>query len=278
MRLKDALKGKLTQAELKLLRGYDIIGDIAVIEVSPQLAKRKKLIAQTLLTLLPYIKVVAKKQGGHVGMYRKQPLQVIAGERRKTTIHREHGLEFAMNVETCYFSPRLSTERWRIAQQVKPGENVLVLFSGVAPYVLVIAKHTQAHRVYGVEANPAAHRYAVENVQRNRLGHKVVLIKDDARKAITNPRAHKLPASFDRVVMPWPQQGYKFLDVALKAAKKGVTINFYDFQREGEFEKAAERVREVCKKAKKKCKILRIVECGQVAVRTYRVCVDFKIT
>jgi hypothetical protein len=36
----------------------------------------------------------------------------------------------------------LSTERKRISELVKPGEKVLVMFSGAAPYVCVIAKKT----------------------------------------------------------------------------------------------------------------------------------------
>ncbi len=270
MRLKDALKGKLTESELALLRGFDVVGDIAIMEVPRELAKKEKIIAQTLLKLLPYIKVVVKKKGGHTGVYRKQPVQIISGQKRKTTMHKEHGLTFALNVETCYFSPRLSTERLRIAQQVKAGEQVLVLFSGVAPYVLVIAKHSKAARVYGVEANPAAHRYAAQNVQLNKLGHKVVVMKGDAKKAIPKMR-------FDRIVMPWPQRADAFLDVALKAIKKGGTIHYYDFQPEGDFSEAKQLVLNACKKAAKRCTILRTVECGQVGVRVYRVCVDVKV-
>ncbi len=270
MRLKEALKGKLTQQELDLLRGFDVVGDIAIMEVSPRLTKKQKLIAQTLLKLLPYIKVVVKKKGGHVGTFRKQPLQILAGERRKTTVHREHGLEFALNIETCYFSPRLATERLRIAQQIKPGERVLVMFSGVAPYVLVIAKHSPAYKVHGIEANPAAHTYAIENVARNKLGHKIVLLKGNVRKVIPKMQ-------FDRIVMPWPQKADEFLDVALKHTAKGGMIHFYDFQPEGKFGEAKKIVLVACKKAKKKCKILRMVECGQVGVRQNRVCVDFKV-
>ncbi len=185
-------------------------------------------------------------------------------------MHKEHGLEFAMNVATCYFSPRLSTERLRIAQQVKQGEHVLVMFSGVAPYVLVIAKHSPAFRVYGIEANPAAHKYAVENVQRNRLSHKVVLIKGDVKKVMPKMQ-------FDRLVMPWPQRANEFLDVTLKTVKKGGMIHYYDFQPEGDFSEAKQLVLKACKKAKRKCRILKVVECGQVGVRTHRVCVDFNV-
>jgi tRNA (guanine37-N1)-methyltransferase len=147
---------------------------------------------------------------------------------------------------------------------------VLVLFSGVAPFVLVIAKHAQAKRVWGIEANPSAHKYAVLNVAKNKLAHKVTLIKGDAKKAIPKTK-------FDRIVMAWPQKADEFLDVTLKHAKKGTIIHFYDFQPEGELHAAADIVRAACAQAGKKCKILRVAECGNVGVRLNRVCVDFRI-
>lgn len=270
MKLKETLHGKLSEKELLFLRGFDIVGDIAIMEIPQELVKKQKLIAQTLLKLLPAVKVVVKKKGGHVGKYRQQPVQILAGEQRKTTTHKEHGLSFSLNVETCYFSPRLATERLRIAKQVKPGERILVMFSGVAPYVLVIARHSQAAQVIGVEANPEAHKYAVENVQKNKSGNKAIVIKGDVKKALPK-------GVFDRIVMPWPQGASPFLELALKHVKKGGMIHFYDFQPEGQFEQAIEKVKKACAKIKKRCRILKIVECGQVAVRTYRVCVDAKV-
>jgi tRNA (guanine37-N1)-methyltransferase len=273
MRLKDVLKGKLTRAELEKLRGFDTIGDIAVIEIPIEIEKKQEIIAKTLLELLPYIKTVAKKKGGHTGVYRKQPLQILAGENRKTTIHREHGLEMALNIETCYFSPRLSTERLRIAKQVSPGEKVLVLFSGIAPYPLVIAKHSPAYRVSGIEANPSAHKYALENVKRNKLGHKITLIKGNAKNSAGLLQGEK----FDRVVMPWPQQGYKFLNVALNLVKKKGVLHFYDFSPEKNYSGSRQKLLDACKKAKKQCKILRTTECGQVGIRQERICIDARI-
>jgi len=270
MKLKEALKGKLTEKERALLRGFHVIGDIALIEIPPVLDKKKKVIAQTLRKLLPYIKVVAKKQGGHKGIFRKQNLQILAGENRKITIHKEFGLDFAMDVEKCFFSPKLSTERMRIVKQVKKGENILVMFSGVAPYVLMLAKHSKANRIYGIEKNPVAHKYAVENVMRNKLGHKVILIKGDANKP---PKGMK----FDRVLMPWPMNADSFLPAAIRTTKKGGIIHYYDFMPENDHKEARQIVLAACETAKRKCKILRTVECGQTAMRTYRVCVDFKL-
>ena len=51
--LREALKHKLPKKEQELLRtGFDVIGNIAIIEVPIELAHRKKIIAKTLLNLL----------------------------------------------------------------------------------------------------------------------------------------------------------------------------------------------------------------------------------
>ena len=271
MKLKDVLKGKLSEKERSLLRGFDVVGDIAVMELPKALFKKQKLIAKTLLELLPYVRTVVRKKGGHVGVYRKQPVQVLAGDGCKETVQKEFGVSMRLNIESCYFSPRLSSERERIAKLVKPGEWVLVMFSGVCPYALVIAKLARPERVVAVEANPSAHKYAVMNVQQNRLGHKVIPIKGDVRKVIPKEK-------FDRVVMPWPQKGYLFLDVALKHVKKGGMIHVYDFQSETEQGSSRQKVLDACKKAKKTCRIVNEVVCGQVGVRNWRVCIDARIS
>lgn len=272
MNLKQALKGRLTKKELEIVRrSFDIIGDIAVIEIPRQLVKKQKIIAQTLLKTHKNIKVVAKKSGGHLGVYRVQKLVILAGERRKTTEHKESGLRMKLDVEKCYFSPRLGTDRLRIAKQVKK-EDVLVMFSGVAPYVLVIAKHSKTKKVIGVEINPTAHKYALENIKLNKLGAKAEVFKGNVKTVVP-----KLKQKFDRILMPLPKTADKFLSLALSVAKKGSVIHFYDFQPEKSFAKASEKVKKACKKAKRKCKVLRIVACGQAKAREYRVCVDVKI-
>jgi len=65
--------------------------------------------------------------------------------------------------------------------------------------------------------------------------------------------------------------------LALNSIKSNGIIHFYDFLKEGEFNKAKEKIRKVCKKAGKKVKILRVVKCGQHAPHIFRICVDFKV-
>jgi len=270
--LKEALKDKLTAEQKQLLRtSYDLVGDIAIIEIPEELSTKEKLIAKTLLELHKNIKVVCKKAGKHSGIYRTQKLKILAGEKRFTTTHKENNCTFKLNVKTCYFSPRLATERLRIANLVSPGESVLVMFAGVGPYPIVIAKNSKARSVTGIELNQEAYEFGFENVELNKLTN-THMIWGDVRKVV--PKLHK---KFDRIVMPLPKGAEDFLDIALMASKKGSTIHFYDFLHENLTHLAEDKIARACKKAKKRFKILRIVRCGQQSPRVYRFCIDFMV-
>ena len=273
MNLKIALSKKLTKKELEQLRrGYDIIGDIAIIEIPYELRKRQKLIARAIMQLHPNIKVVAKKVGIHTGRYRTQKLTILAGEKRKETEHKESGTRMLLDVEKCYFSPRLGSERLRIAQQIKKKETVLVMFSGVAPYPLVLTKQSPAKHITGIEINPIAHEYGIQNVLLNKLHERITLIKGDVRKIVPT-----LKQKYDRIIIPLPKTGEKYLDLAFSVAKKGATIHLYDFKKDEEIQYAGKDVMNICTKYKKRCTVLRIVKAGAYAPRVYRICIDFKV-
>jgi len=260
MNLRQALKGKLTAKEMQALKtSFDIIGDILIIEIPPELKKREKLVGQTILKLFKNIKVVAAA-GKHTGKYRKQKLRIIAGEKRFETLHKESGIMLKLDVSQCYFSPRLGSERLRIAKQVKKGEKVLVAGSGIAPYPLILSRYSPASLIMGVEANPAAHKYAAQNVILNKARN-IILVKGDIKK---------IPlGKFDRIISAIPHEGVKLAPILLKFAKKGTILHIYDFAFEEDLEEPARKM--------KKCKILRVVKTQQVGVRRYRVSIDAKV-
>ncbi len=271
--IREALTKKLTHNELEQLKtAHDQIGSIAIIEVDPELSKREKQIANTLLKLNPSIKTVYKKAAAHEGKFRVQKLRYLAGERKSETEYKENNITIQLDVKTVYFSPRLGNERKRITKQVKKGEKVMVLFSGCGPYVCSIAKNSKASEVWGIEINPEASRYAFENTILNKLSN-TRLFRGDVKKIVP-----KLKQKFDRILMPLPKTSESFLSSALTLAKKGTIIHFYSFQKQGEFKKAVNKIKKACKKAKKTSKILEIVKCGQHAPYIYRICVDFKIS
>jgi len=266
--LKKSLKG-LTKKQLSLVpKSFDTIGEIAVFSDFPEeLEKKEKLIAETLMKINKNIKTVAKKTKEHYGLYRTRKVKIIAGKRRKTTIHKENRAAVKLNIETCYFSPRLSTERERIAKLVKPNESILVMFSGISIYPLVIAKNSKPKEIYAVEINPHAHKFAEENIKLNKTKN-IFLFKGDARKAVP-----KLKKKFDRILMPLPKSAGDFLDMAKLASKKTTLIHFYDFLREDEIKKSKEKI----KKQFPKARFLRTVKCGNISPGKYRICLDFKV-
>ncbi len=240
---------------------YDIIGDIAVLD------ERAKINSKSLLKN-KNIKVVLKKAGIHKGKYRTQKLKFAAGEKRKETVHKESGCIFKLDVEKCYFSPRLSNERLRILKQIKRSESILVPFSGIAIYPIIIAKHKPVKEIYAVEINPIAHKYAEENVQLNKISS-IRLFKGDIKKIIP-----KIKNKFDRIIMPLPKDAPLFLDLVSKNLKKNGVINLYVFFEEPDFKGQANNL---LKSYFKKFKILNIVKCGAYSPYIYRVCIDFKI-
>tara|TARA_Y100000310_G_scaffold294764_2_gene325515 strand:+ start:4873 stop:5691 length:819 start_codon:yes stop_codon:yes gene_type:complete len=268
--LKNYLKKKFTKKELALVRNaFDIVGDIAILEIPRELNKKQKIIAKAVLDLHNNVKAVYKEVGGRKGKLRLQKLQWLAGEKRTETICRENGVSLKLDVAKVYFSPRIASERKRIYQQVKKGEKVLVMFSGAAPYVIEIAKYANA-TVYGIEVNKAAHKYAVENLKLNKIDAK--LFCGDVRKVL--PKLKK----FDRIAMPLPKGAGSYLELAFKHVKRNGIIHFYDFLPEEEIPSAAiKKITASAKKAKKKIKVKKTVKCGQLAPRAYRVCVDFKV-
>ncbi|MBT7903373.1 class I SAM-dependent methyltransferase family protein [Candidatus Woesearchaeota archaeon] len=270
--LKDSLKEKLTKEELGFLKtSYDVVGTIAILEIDAPLDKKEKIIADEILKTNKNIKTVVKKADKHDGEFRTQKMTYIAGEETLETSYQEHNVRLKLNVEEVYFSPRLSTERKRIYEKITKGEDVLVMFSGCAPYPCVLSKNSSAANILGVEINPVGHKYGIENIKLNKLTN-VKLINGDVREIVP-----KLEEKFDRILMPLPKTAEEFLDTALCVAKKGTIVHLYAFLHEDNFKEAHDAIDIACKNKGFKYKLLETVKCGQHAPRVYRICVDFEI-
>jgi len=272
--LKDLLKGVIPDKYIdKVVRSYDVVGDIAIIEIPKGLERLEKSIAWTLKRTYPNIKVVAKKAGKVGEIYRLRKLEILTGEKRTETIHKEHGVIIKVDLAKAYFSPRYSGERLRIAKQVKPNEKVLVMFAGIGPFALVIAKEQPKCKIWAIELNPDAYKFMEENIRINRMGHIIKPILGDVREVVP-----KLKEKFDRIIMVLPESGFEFLDLAFKAAAEKAVAHFYLFSREDELSEKIEEIKKIGKKLNRKVKILRKVKAGAYAPRTQRWCIDFEIS
>lgn len=273
MKLKQALKDDLTEEELALLvRAYDVVGDIAITIIPPELEARKSLIGAAILGLHKNIKVVAMRQGNYSGELRTIPLEIIAGENRKETECKEHGVRLCLNPEKVYFSIRSGNERKRLANLVKPAEDILVMFSGIGAFPLVIARNSRAGRIVGIEKNPLAHNYAVQNLTRNKQIRNVTFLEGDVAAVMPT-----LLQKFDRIVMPLPKTGELFLGRALASLKPGGWLHFYDLQQAENFADSVEKVAIACAGNNRRLCQSAISVCGHCSPRTYRICVDGRI-
>jgi tRNA (guanine37-N1)-methyltransferase len=251
---------------------YDIIGNIALVKFSKgKKLKDKKKFASKFLKEHKNIKTVLEKSDKFKGRLRTQSSKYLLGEKTKEVLHKENGCEFRFNVDTCYFSPRLSTERKEIAQQVKKGESVLVMFGGVAPFAVVISKLSKAKRVVSVELGRECNKYAKENVKRNKVEN-VEIVQGDVRKVLP-----KMKEKFSRIVMARPQLKDSFLDVAFSKVKKRGVIHYYGFYEESAREKLIMSIQSEAKKARKKIRILKVKKAGNIAPYKFRWRVDLKV-
>jgi tRNA (guanine37-N1)-methyltransferase len=227
-RLKTLLSEILPAKEISnVCNSYDIVGNIAIIRLSKETKKFGEKIAGALMSTHPSVKTVLAQTSGVSGEFRLRKLSHVAGKKEFSTIHKESGCLFNVDVKKCYFSPRLSRERMRIVQQTKDKEVVLNMFAGVGCFSILIAKCTKAERVYSIDVNPTAVEYMKENIRMNRQFAKVIPILGDARKVIRESLRHKA----DRVLMPLPEKAVEYLSTALLGLKKrGGWVHYYGFE------------------------------------------------
>jgi len=252
---------------------HDRIGDIVIVKFpyDMKFAEKKK-IARGFLKVKGVVTVLEKSEKIK-GRLRVGKTKFVAGENKRDTIHIENGCRFLLNVDDVYFSPRLASQRGLVADEicnkVNSGRNkILVMFAGVAPFPIVIAKRLKekgkfAHIVSN-EINRKASKFAEENVRLNKVGDYVRVVQGDAKKL-------KLKGKFDFIVMPRPNLKDTFLDVGLKFAKKGGVVYYYGFGERGEV------VGEIKRDGGGKIGKVRIEKAGEIAPYKFRWLAKFRV-
>ncbi len=225
----QVLEDKLPPQLMSILpRALDIIGDIAIIDIPTELKTYKHVIGQALLETHKNVRTVLAKIGSVTGTYRLRELELIAGEKKTTTVHKEHGCQYQVDVASTYFSPRLSHEHNRVSLIIQEAETIVDLFAGVGPFSVLIAKKNPAVKVYAVDINPKAIELLKKNIRLNRVDNLVIPIQGNARQVVED----KLFCFADRVIMNLPEKSLEFVEVACKALKpSGGIVHYYAFIR-----------------------------------------------
>jgi tRNA (guanine37-N1)-methyltransferase len=204
----------------EVTRSMDVVGDIAVLRLKDDLRPRAEEIGRALLEVHPRLRAVAVDDGV-TGELRLRSLTLVAGTGPLETVHREHGVQLRVDLESAYFSPRLATEHRRVADLVGPGERVLDMFTGVGPFAVLLAKVGSPSRVHAVDLNQRAAQLAEENARANGVSDVVSVHHGDARQVVPGL------GTFDRIVMNHPTAALDFVDVALGASGAGAQVHLH---------------------------------------------------
>lgn len=267
--IKIQLRDKLPPELLKKVpKAFDILGSkgraVAIIEIPDELREYETDIAEAIRRVHKNVKSVLGKESGRDGEYRLRDYRLIIGDPDTTILHKESGCSFKLDPRLTYFSNRESTERERITAKIKPNENILVMFSGIGPYPICIAKKHPTIKATAVELNPSAHKFCVENVKINKVKDQVSPILGDVREICPT-----LGNSFDRVLMPLPKGAYEFLDIAVSNVKPGGILHFYHWAPENDMFSEARRLVE--KAAKEQGRNVRFTDGVKVSLFSPRV-------
>ena len=209
---------------------FEVIGDIAVVAEEYDVK-----VGEAIMEVHKNVKVVLVPTTPVTGEFRVRHYRVLCGEDRTTTVYREHGYVYEMDLDKVYFSPRLSTERKRVTDQVSEMELVLDMFAGVGPFAIPVSK--RAMYTIAVDKNPDAIFYLKKNAELNKAT-KIEAACGDAREIqIAQPP--------DRIIMNLPHTAHEFLDVAFRLINTGGIIHYYDIRPETEiFDAVVKMVRQ----------------------------------
>jgi tRNA wybutosine-synthesizing protein 2 len=227
-KLKEVLKGILTDEELTVLpRGFQTIGEVAIIKLNPILIGKKKQIAKKYLELLPSIKSVYLNSGRVKGQFRTpENIVYLDGIENSIVKHKEHGVVYKFDFTKIMFSMGNLSERKFLATLVEDGETIVDMFAGIGYFSLPIAKHSKPKRIFSIELNPESYKYLVENIKLNHFENIITPINGDSKEEVIKLSQSGIKA--DRVIMgvfPAPED---FISEALTLAKVEGTIYHYE--------------------------------------------------
>ncbi|MFQ5910682.1 MAG: class I SAM-dependent methyltransferase family protein [Thermoplasmata archaeon] len=201
----------------RLPRRWELIGDVLILKLDPSLGEYEEAIANGYAKVLG-AKSVLEDVGGIGGEFREPDLRLILGE-ETTTVHRENGVLFKLDVTKVMFSSGNIDERVRMARICRPDEIVVDMFAGIGYFSVPIAVHSEPRKVYACEINPTAYGYLEENIRLNRV--------DTVKPLLGDCRDVAPEGVADRVIMGY-LWGEEYLEKAMRVVGEKGIIHYHE--------------------------------------------------
>jgi tRNA wybutosine-synthesizing protein 2 len=207
------------QVKEKLPRKWELVGDILILKLDSSLKELAQRIAERYAGVLG-AKTVLEDVGGIGGEFREPRFRTIMGE-ETTTIHKENGVRYKLDVTKVMFSSGNIHERLRMARVCEPGETVVDMFAGIGYFSLPMAVHSSPAEVICIEKNPVAYSFLEENAHLNRVEDLVRPLFGDCRENAPENVA-------DRVIMGYLRDTASFLPKAMSILKGKGIIHYHE--------------------------------------------------
>ena len=210
---------------------FDQIGEIALTKLDSKITSRKmrKKLGELILESHPKILSVINKLDIIEGISRVHPIEHLAGEEKYNSWHMEYGVQIRVDLQNAYFNPRLAEEHRRVSLDVREGEQILDLFTGVGPFALHCTKQ-QNCTVYAVDINPHAITNLQKSINKNRLKGEIYPIIGDSGEIF------QLKHFFDRIILNLPEKSINYLPMAAELVRKDhkSVVHLYQFSKKTE--------------------------------------------
>ncbi len=257
--LKGKLEGKLPEAALaELPRGYQIVGKVLLLRLKPKLLRYRKAIGQEVHEMLPYVHAVYLFKS-ITDIERRPRLELLWARPGPhpapltQTVHSEHGCQFMLDLSQVMWAAGNKGEKLRLLKQVRKGETIVDMFSGIGYWTIPIAKHSKVKKIYAIDINPKAAEFLRRNAIINGVGSKIEVLEGDCRRF-----ARPLKGLADRVIMGYLQETEKYLPAAIAMAKPKAIIHFHRAVPVRDVERLKSKLVKIAEKKGRKVKFLAV--------------------
>jgi tRNA wybutosine-synthesizing protein 2 len=237
-RLKNALDANERE---HLPSSFQRLGHVVILRLKPELLKKKTLIGEAVLTLIPGIKTVCVNTGKIDSEFRQPKVEYACGEENTKVIHTEHGCQFSFDVTKLMWSMGNMNERKRMYEMVKEGEVVVDFFAGIGYWSIPIAKHARPEHVYAIDANPDSIASLRVNQKLNKIPKEKMTILHGKCEEV----APSLGRIADRIILGYLPAPAFALEPAFHTFKpRGGVLHYEGLCEEGKYEGLVEEVRQ----------------------------------
>lgn len=261
----------------KIPGSYQVIGSIMILKFprNVEISKNEKsYVAESAMKIIPSVKTVCESSGIE-GELRKPKVSFLAGIRNFSTIHRENGISYSIDVSRIMFSKGNLFERQRVISQIKPGETVVDMFAGIGYFSLGIAKFSKAENIISIEKNPISFKRLKQNIKSNGISN-IIAINGDCREISNNPSFIGIS---DRIIMGYLPKTFLFLPYALRFAKPRCIIHYHDTFFDNElWKKPQELLERYAKKNGFEIRIIGKKKVKSFAPRVWHVVIDCELS